>query len=148
MSEMWKLPKMGQWGIRRYLHHKKDQPHLTWELPHPAEAEVEPEPKAQAGFVRRYRRKLIDSVLRLDTIFDALQHERILTPANLDAINIYGDQRDKQRVLMDLLLRKRDKAQEAFHKALIKSDPLVAAELDHQFQKQVCREDTKHPQTF
>lgn len=98
--------------------------------------------------MRRYRRKLIDSVLRLDTIFDTLQHERILTPANLDAINIYGDQRDKQRVLMDLLLRKRDKAQEAFHKALVKSDPLVAAELDHQFQKQVCREDTKHPQTF
>lgn len=149
MSEMWKLLKMDQWGIRRHLHHETDQPHLTWELPHPAEAEVEPEPKAQLGFVRRYRGKLIDNVLRLDTILDALQHERILTPANLDAINIYGDQRDKQRVLMDLmLLQKRDKAQEAFRKALVKSDPLVAAELNHQFQKQVCREDTKHPQTF
>lgn len=148
MSEMWKQPKMGQWVIRRHLHHEQDQPHLTWELPHLAEEEVEPEPKAQAGFVRRYRRKLIVNVLRLDTISDALQHERILTPANLDAINIYGDQMDKQRVLVDLLLRKRDKAQEAFHKALVKSDPLVAAELDHQFQKQVCREDTKHAQTF
>lgn len=116
------------------------------ELTHPAEAEAEP--KAGAGFVRRYRRKLIVSVLHLDTILDALQHERILTPTNLDAINIYADQRDKQRVLMDLLLRKWDNAQEAFRKALVKSDPLLATELDHQFQKQVCRKDGKHPQTF
>lgn len=137
---MWKLLEMGQRAKRRNLHQEMEQHHLSWELPHPA----------GAGFVGRYRGKLITSELRLDTILDALQHQRILTSANLDAVNIYAAQGDKRRVLMDLLLQKGDKAQEAFHKALVRSDPLVAAELDHQSQEQVCRADTHrgHPSTF
>lgn len=78
-------------------------------------------PKAEAAFVRRYRRTLIGSTLHLDAILDALWRDGVLTAANLDAINIYAVQGEKQHVLINLLLRKGDKAQEAFYKALHRS---------------------------
>lgn len=99
-------------------------------------------PKAEAAFVRRYRGKLICNVVRLDAILDALQRDGVLTAANLDAINIFAVQWEKQHVLMDLLLRKGDKAQQAFYKALVSSNPFLVRELDHP-KEQVCGSPTK-----
>lgn len=99
-------------------------------------------PKAEAGFMRRYRRKLIGSALRLDAVLDALWRDGVLTPANLDAINIHAVQGEKQHVLIDLLLRKGDKAQEAFYKALVRSSPFLVRELDR-LKEQVCASPTK-----
>lgn len=90
----------------------------------------------EACFVKRCRGKLIGSVLRLDAILDSLRSDGILSPANLDAINIFALQREKQRLLMDLLLRKGHQAQEVFCKALVQSNPFLVRELDHRPPKQ------------
>lgn len=130
LAEMSKLLELGQRRARRHLHHQTDQADQNqqiWELLHPG-SQMSP---AAAGFVKRYRGRLIASALRLDAVLDALQSNGILTTANLEAINIYAVQREKQRVLMDLLLWKGNKAQEAFCKALVQSNPFVVRELDH-----------------
>lgn len=101
-------------------------------------------PAAEVGFVKRYRGRLIASALRLDAVLDALQSNGILTTANLEAINIYAVQREKQRVLMDLLLWKGNKAQEAFCKALVQSNPFLVRELDHHLPEEwACSSPTK-----
>lgn len=137
---------MGQQGTRWYHHVGMDQAdhhQQTCEPPHLARSKMSPKPGA--GFVKRCRGKLISSALRLDTILDGLRHDEILTTSNLDAINIYALQRDKQRVLMDLLLRKGHRAQEAFCKALVKSNPFLVQELDQRPPwEQVCNEPTEH----
>lgn len=143
--EMSKLLDLGQRWARQHLHHQMDQADQNqqiWELLHPAGSKMSP--AAEAGFVKRYRGRLIASALRLDAVLDALQSNGILTTANLEAINIYAVQREKQRVLMDLLLWKGNKAQEAFCKALVQSNPFVVRELDHRLpEERACSSPTK-----
>lgn len=144
ISEMLKLLEMDQGGGEWPLHQEMDQAdQLICELPHPARSKKSPRPGA--GLVRRYRGKLITSVLRLDVILEVLRRDGILTTANLEAISVYAVQREKQRVLTDLLLRKGDKALEAFLQVLVRSNPCLVRELDHQLrEQQVCSSNTSH----
>lgn len=129
---------MGQQVTRWTLHPQVEQAnqcHQISELPHPARSEMPP--KLEAGLVRMCCGKL--SVLHLDAILEALQSDGIPTAANLDAINICADQRQRQHVLVDLLLQKEHHAQEAYCKVLVKSNPFLMQELDHHLpKKQVC----------
>lgn len=88
-------------------------------------------PRPDPDFVKTQRRKLISRVKWLDAVLDTLQDHGILNAANLDAINIYAVQKEKNRVLVDLVLRKGDKAQEVFYKALSQSEPFLLQELEH-----------------
>lgn len=88
-------------------------------------------PRPDPDFVKTQRRKLISRVKWLDTVLDTLQDHGILNTANQDAINIYAVQKEKNRVLVDLVLRKGEKAQEVFYKALSQSEPFLLQELEH-----------------
>lgn len=68
----------------------------------------------------------------MDGILDNLWDNGTLTAANLDAINIYAIQREKMRILVDLVLRKGTKAQEAFCMALNRSNPFLLEQLYYQ----------------
>lgn len=96
-------------------------------------------PELEANFVKRCRRRLIKSVQPVDAIIDTLHDIGVLSKANLEAINIYANQREKQRVLVDQVLWKGTKAQDAFFLALATSNPFLLQELDHRALKdQVC----------
>lgn len=124
--EMLKLQQVGllekQWMVP--LHH------ITPELLHP---------KPGVDFLKSCRRLVISRILQVDTILDTLWDNGTLTAANLDAINIYAIQREKKRILVDLVLRKGSKAQEAFCMALDRSSPFLLEQLYYQTVKnQVC----------
>lgn len=87
-------------------------------------------PELEANFVKRCRRRLIKSVQPVDAIVDALREVGVLSTANLEAINIHGNQREKRRILVDQVLWKGNKAQSALFLALARSDPFVLQELD------------------
>lgn len=94
--------------------------------------------RPEADLVKRCRRKLIGGIRWVDTILDILFKDRILSTANVDAISIYAVQREKKRVLVDLVLRKGNEAQEALYKTLVRLDPVLLQELDLQpIRKQV-----------
>uniref|UniRef100_A0A674MG62 CARD domain-containing protein n=1 Tax=Takifugu rubripes TaxID=31033 RepID=A0A674MG62_TAKRU len=87
-------------------------------------------PDLEANFVKRCRRRLIKSIQPVDAIVDALREVGVLNTANLEAISIHADQREKQRILVDQVLWKGNKAQDAFFLALARSNPFVLQELD------------------
>ncbi|XP_044056894.1 uncharacterized protein LOC122878302 isoform X2 [Siniperca chuatsi] len=101
-----------------HLHHTADppRPRLT--------------PKRDPDFVKTQRRKLISMMQWPDAVLDALQDYRILNTANREAVDIYAVRRDKNRALVDLVLRKGDEAQEAFYQALSQSEPFLLQELE------------------
>lgn len=110
-----------------------DQPHNITDLPHP-----EGRRRSEADLVKQCRRKLIGEIRWVDTILDVLFKDRILSTANVEAISIYAVQREKKRVLVDLVLRKGNEAQEALYKTLVRLDPVLLQELDLQpIRKQV-----------
>lgn len=96
-------------------------------------------PKPGVNLVKRCRRHLISKILHVDAILDTLLDNGTLTAANLDAINIYAIQREKQRILVDLVLRKGTRAQEAFCVALDRANPFLLEQLYNQtVEEQVC----------
>lgn len=102
------------------------QLHLHTDPPRPRLA-----PKPDPDFVKTQRRKLISRIQWLDRVLDTLQADRILNTTNRDAINIYAVQKEKNRALVDLVLRKGDDAQEMFYKALSQSEPFLLQELEY-----------------
>lgn len=91
---------------------------------------LKPRLAPKADFVKAQRRKLISRVQWLDSVFDVLQDYRILNAANREAINIYAAHKEKNRALVDLVLRKGNEAQEVFYMALSQSEPLLLHELE------------------
>lgn len=67
--------------------------------------------KPVQGFVKTQRRKLISRIQRPGPILEALQCCRILNASEREAIAIYGACKDRNRVLVDLVLRKGEEAQ-------------------------------------
>lgn len=121
------LKRMGRddWGWQR--HQCKDPPGLR------------PAPKPDPDFVKIQRRKLIRRIQWLDMVLDTLQGDGILSASNRDAINIYALQKEKNRVLVDLVLSKGEKAQEAFYGALRQSEPFLLQELENgPIREEVC----------
>lgn len=102
------------------------QLHLHIDSPRPRQA-----PKPDPDFVKTQRRKLISRIQWLDHILDNLQADGILNTTNRDAINIYAVQKEKNRTLVDLILKKGDRAQEKFYKALSQSEPFLLQELEY-----------------
>lgn len=88
-------------------------------------------PKPGADFLKTQRRKLISGIPRLDTLLETLLTDGILNPTNLDVINIYAVQMEKNRMLVDLVLRKGDMAQELFYKALSQSQSFLLQDMEH-----------------
>lgn len=96
-------------------------------------------PQLEANFVKRCRGRLIKSIQPVDAIVEALRDAGVLSTANLEAINIHANQREKQRVLVDQVLWKGNKAQGAFFLALAGSNPFLLQELDRRaLKEQVC----------
>lgn len=81
-------------------------------------------------FVMTRRRKLISRMQRLDAILDVLQDHKILNAANRAAVHVYAVRKDKNRALVDLVLRKGGEAQEVFYQALSQSEPFLLLELE------------------
>lgn len=88
-------------------------------------------PKLGADFLKTQRRKLINGIQRLDTPLETLLTDGILNPTNLDVINSYAVQMEKNRILVDLVLRKGHIAQELFYKALSQSQPFLLQDMEH-----------------
>lgn len=87
-------------------------------------------PELEANFVKRCRGRLIKSLRPVDAIVGALRDVGVLSAANLEAINIHANQREKRRVLVDQVLWKGNKAQGALFLVLARSNPFVLQELD------------------
>lgn len=117
--EMLKLQQVGLLEKQWMVH----QRHLIPELLRP---------KPGVDFVKRCRRHLISRILQVDAILVNMWDNGTLTAANLDAVNIYAIQREKTRILVDLVLRKGNKAQEAFCVALDTSNPFLLEQLYYQ----------------
>ncbi|XP_036971150.1 uncharacterized protein LOC119028864 isoform X2 [Acanthopagrus latus] len=81
-------------------------------------------------FVMTRRRRLISRMQRLDAILDVLQDHNILNAANRAAVHIYAVRKDKNRALVDLVLRKGGEAQEVFYQALSQSEPFLLLDLE------------------
>lgn len=96
-------------------------------------------PELEANFVKRCRRRLIKSIQPVDAIVDALHDVGVLSTANLEAINIHANQREKQRILVDQVLWKGIKAQGAFFLALARSNWFLLQELDRRALKVCCQ---------
>nr|XP_046246973.1 uncharacterized protein LOC124060274 [Scatophagus argus] len=105
-------------GYVHHLHHHVEPP--IPRLP----------PTYVPDFVKTQRRNLIRRIQWLDAIFDTLQDYGILNAANREAINIYGVHKEKNRALVDLVLKKGGEAQEVFHKVLSQSEPFLLQELE------------------
>ncbi|KAM3620643.1 uncharacterized protein V6R79_026381 [Siganus canaliculatus] len=86
--------------------------------------------KPDPHFLKTWRRRLISWVQWPDAIMDDLQNREVLKTINMDAISIFGVRKDKNRALVDLLLRKGDEAQKAFYEALSHSEPFLLQELE------------------
>ncbi|XP_073332994.1 uncharacterized protein [Pagrus major] len=86
--------------------------------------------KLDPGFVMTRRRKLISRMQRLDAVLDILQDHKILNAANRAAVHVYAVHKDKNRALVDLVLRKGGEAQEVFYQALSQSEPFLLLELE------------------
>lgn len=96
-------------------------------------------PELEANLVKRCRRRLVKSLQPVDAIVDTLRGVGVLSAANLEAIKVHANQREKQRILVDQVLRKGNKAQDAFFLALAWSNPFVLQDLDRWALKdQVC----------
>ncbi|KAG8003313.1 hypothetical protein GBF38_018309 [Nibea albiflora] len=87
-------------------------------------------PKPDPDFVQTWRKKLISRMQHPDIVLNHLQDSGILNSANREAINIFAVHKEKNRALVDLVLRKGDKAQEVFYKALSQSEPFLLQELE------------------
>ncbi|KAE8294745.1 hypothetical protein D5F01_LYC07708 [Larimichthys crocea] len=87
-------------------------------------------PKPDPDFVQTWRRKLISRMQQPDIVLDCLQDSGILKTANREAINIFAAHKEKNRALVDLVLRKGDEAQQVFYKALSQSEPFLLQELE------------------
>ena len=98
-----------------------------------------PVPKLAPNFVRTLRRRLISRIQKLDAVLDALQKESILNAANREALSIYALTKDKNRALVDQVLRKGQEAQEKFCQALSQSEPFMLQELENDpIRNKVC----------
>uniref|UniRef100_A0A668TK17 Uncharacterized protein n=1 Tax=Oreochromis aureus TaxID=47969 RepID=A0A668TK17_OREAU len=86
--------------------------------------------KPVQGFVKTQRRKLISRIQRPGPILEALQCCRIFNTSEREAIAIYGACKDRNRALVDLLLRKGEEAQKVFYHALGQSEPFLLQELE------------------
>lgn len=80
--------------------------------------------------MRKHRGWLISRIQRPGAILDALSAYGILNTANREAISMYGVRRDKNRAMVDIVLRKGDAALEVFYIALSQSEPFLLQELD------------------
>ncbi|XP_028259997.1 uncharacterized protein LOC114434793 isoform X2 [Parambassis ranga] len=87
-------------------------------------------PRPDPDLVRKHRGWLISRIQRPEAILDALRAYGILNTTNREAISMYGVRRDKNRALVDLVLRKGDEALEVFYMALSQSEPFLLQELD------------------
>lgn len=93
-------------------------------------------PEPEENFVKRCRRRLIKSLRPVEAIVEALREVGVLSTANLEAIHIHADPRERQRVLVDQVLWKGDKARDALFLALARSNPFVLQELEHRAPKE------------
>ncbi len=89
-------------------------------------------PKPDPNFVKTQRRKLISRIQRLGTVLDALQDNGVLNASNRAAIEIYAGRKEKNRALVDLVLRKGDEIQKMFCKALSQLEPFLLQELERE----------------
>lgn len=89
-------------------------------------------PKPEPDFVKTHRRRLINRIQRTETLLDELQRRGILDTTNRDVVGIYAVHRDKNRALVDLVLRKGSQAQDVFYQALSQSEPFLLQELEDQ----------------
>ncbi|KAM4629675.1 uncharacterized protein ACJ7VT_001901 isoform 2-T3 [Polymixia lowei] len=112
-------------GCRDHVDQLQSQCSLWKHLPRDKPA-LEP----SSDFVQLLRRKLISGMRSTEPILDVLQQHRLLDEAERAAVNIFAAQRDKNKALTDLVLRKDSGAQKVFHQALSQSDPFLLEELD------------------
>ncbi|XP_029904667.1 uncharacterized protein LOC115357409 [Myripristis murdjan] len=87
-------------------------------------------PKPRANCVEALRRQLIDGMQHAADVLDALHAHGLLGEAETEAISIYAARRDKNRALVDMVLRKGARAQQMFYQALSQSEPFLLEELD------------------
>lgn len=88
-------------------------------------------PRPDQDFVKTRRRKLISRIQWPDAVLDALQDYGILHDSNRAAVQIYAGNKEKNRALVDLVLRQRDEIKKVFYKALSQSEPFLLQELEH-----------------
>ncbi|XP_017259480.1 uncharacterized protein LOC108228439 isoform X2 [Kryptolebias marmoratus] len=86
-------------------------------------------PQLNPDSLRTLRRRLISRIQKPDIVLTALLHNEILDSANQEALMVYALRKDKNRALVDLVLRKGREAQQAFYQALSQSEPFMLEEL-------------------
>lgn len=86
-------------------------------------------PKPIPDFPQMFRRKIVNRMQHTEPILDALQKHGVLSEAEREAISIYYLQ-DKNRALVDMVLRKGGKVQELFHMILFQTEPYLLEELE------------------
>ncbi|XP_071373874.1 uncharacterized protein [Centroberyx affinis] len=89
-----------------------------------------PNPQPSPYFVKTLRKKLINRIQHSRAILDALQEQGLLSEAEREAVSIYANRKDKNRALVDLVLRKGTKAQEMFYQTLSQLEPFLLKDLD------------------
>lgn len=89
-------------------------------------------------FLKTQRRTLINGIQSLDPLLETMLTDGVLNPSNLDVINIYAVQMEKNRILVDLVLRKGDMAQELFYKALSQSQSFLLQDMTRPIVEKVC----------
>lgn len=97
---------------------------------------VVPAPKAKSApkpppeFLRRFRVQLIERMGNTRPIQYALLEQGVLTEEEIEAITVYALRAEKNRALVDMVLKKGARAQEAFYKVLREEDPYLLEELE------------------
>ncbi|XP_023119938.1 uncharacterized protein LOC111564535 [Amphiprion ocellaris] len=80
-------------------------------------------------FIKTQRRRLISRIQRPGKLLQTLLRNSILNTTNTEAVSIYASCQDKNRALVDLVLRTGGEAQRLFCQALSQSEPFLIQEL-------------------
>lgn len=92
-------------------------------------------------FIKTQRRKLIGRIQRPGDLLETLLKNNILSTNNEEAVSIFAIHKDKNRALVDLVLRTGGRAQSLFYQALSQSEPFLMEELqDHPIRDQNASE--------
>ncbi|XP_022076178.1 uncharacterized protein LOC110970234 [Acanthochromis polyacanthus] len=92
-------------------------------------------------FIKSQRRRLISRIQRPGQLLETLLKDSILNTTNTEAVSIYASRQDKNRALVDLVLRTGVEAQRLFCQALSQSEPFLIQELqDRQIRSQNASE--------
>lgn len=88
-----------------------------------------PASPAELNFLLTFRRKLVGRMRFTEGILNALLQEKLLNPAEADAVSVYKSQTMKNRALLDLVCKKGPKGHMLFHQTLSQLDPCLLVDL-------------------